>query len=305
MKQQIAKTIRKTRDITYSIWLFTYSDLKTIVFPKTVFAVATLCSGERLIKGSQPEIGTIAGAVTAAALWTWLNLLPLTMLNQYDEDSIKEDAENKPWRPIPAGRISSKETRVLMVGGYLIAMLGSLGYLGGSWESVALLVEGLVYNRIQAGNGQFLVRNMLNAVGYMTFASGAARVAATYAGTMLREETLGWWLLLLGGIIATTIQFQDLYDQRGDSLRGRKTIPLLASDRVARMTVAAPILVWSCVASTFWELSSYSSAPQALLGIFIVYRLFRYRGPRDDKKSFLLWNLWVMILYCLPMGSKV
>lgn len=244
----------------------------------------------------------IVSTIPAVIFWNWLNLLPLAMSNQLGVRSIEEDRINKPWRPIPAGSLSREETRILMVASYAGAILASF-YLGGFWESIALVVEGWVYNGLEGGNGNSIVRNALNAVGYMTFASGAARVACFRSGTELQSETAAWFILL-GGVIATTVQFQDLYDQEGDSARGRQTFPLVAGDGMVRLTTAFFIALWSWVCPAFWNLALCDFLSPLVLSALITFRLYRYRSAKEDKRSFLIWNAWVMTLYLLPLRSS-
>ena len=66
--------------------------------------------------------------------------------------------------------------------------------------------------RVGGANHSYLARNVLNATGYMTFAAGAAKVACIKSGTEIQEGAY-LWSVLLGAVIATTIQFQDLYDR--------------------------------------------------------------------------------------------
>ncbi|MCJ1374218.1 hypothetical protein MMC20_005450 [Loxospora ochrophaea] len=297
------KQKRSIRYHIHSLWLFTFSDLKTIVVPKTIFGIVTVLSGQKLTTDIEPEFATVLACTPLIIAWIWLNLLPLDISNQYNEKSILEDKENKPWRPIPAGRLAINETRWLMVSSYIAAFLAS-SYLGGMAECILLMVEGSIYNELDGANNSLLARNFLNAAGYMTFASGAARVACKASGTQLRGSS-SLWLILLSTVIMTTIQFQDLYDQKGDALRGRRTIPLLAGDSAARLTVVVPIAVWSWLCPAFWELEPQGFILSNTLGVIIIFRLFCYRCVKEDKRSFLIWNLWVMSLYALPLVKNV
>lgn len=283
----------------YSLWLFTYSDIKTIIIPKILFGIATLLSGRNLTNDNCPAISVVIRCIPLIMLWTWLNLLPLDVNNQRGAESILEDKANKPWRPIAAGRLTAKEAQILMFGAYAIALYVS-PYLGCSLECIAIILAGWVYNVMEGANQSFLARNLLNALGYMLFASGAAKVACTSSKTQLRQDSLAWFFLL-GGVIATTIQFQDLYDQKGDALRGRRTIPLLAGDRMARLTISIPIAIWSFACPMFWRMGLFGFVVPVGLGSIITVRLYRYRSVYEDKRSFLVWNAWIMSLYFLPV----
>ena len=282
----------------YSLWLFTVSDIKTIVIPKTAFGTITLLSGPTLTTSPRPGWLTIVRCLPLVLTWTWLNLLPLAMNNEHRQADVEEDKKNKPWRPIPAGRLSAEETKSLMLTCYVAAILGS-AYLGGLVECLALIIQGWIYNELGAANDSFLTRNVMNATGYMTFAAGAAKVACLHSGTTMQKEAY-IWLLLLGVVIATTIQFQDLYDKEGDRARGRRTIPLIVGDGYARLCVALPVAVWSLLCPTFWHLDARGFLWPSLLASVVIFRLFRYRSVSADKISFKVWNAWVLALYLLP-----
>lgn len=287
----------------YTLWLFTFSDLKTIVIPKTTFGVITLLSGPILTTSPPPGWLTVVRCIPIIMMWTWLNLLPLAMNNEHREDDVEEDKKNKPWRPIPAGRLSIKETKYLMLISYVAAIIQS-ACLGGLPECLALIVQGWIYNELGAANDSYLTRNVLNATGYMTFAAGAAKVACIHSGTTMQRGAYPWFLLL-GVVIATTIQFQDLYDQKGDSARGRRTVPLVVGDGRARWSVGLPIAVWSLLCPAFWRLDARGFLLPLLLGAVIIFRLFSYRGVSADKTSFKVWNAWVVVLYLLPFVKTI
>ncbi len=225
------------------------------------------------------------------------------MNNEHRQADVEEDKKNKPWRPIPAGRLSVEETRSFMLASYVVAILGS-AYLGGLPECLALIVQGWIYNELGGANESFLTRNILNATGYMTFAAGAAKVACIHSGTAMQRETYIWFVLL-GVVIATTIQFQDLYDQQGDRVRGRRTIPLVLGDGIARVSVGLPVAVWSLLCPAFWRLDTRGFVLPVTLGAVVIFRLFHYRSVSADKTSFKVWNAWVVVLYLLPFVKAV
>ena len=176
------------------------------------------------------------------------------MNNLYSGDDLEEDRNNKPWRPIPAGRLSIEETRFFMVGSYIAAILASV-YIEGFPECLAIMVQGWVYNELGAANDSCLTRNILNATGKMNFAAGVAKVACTQFGTIMQVGPYPWFMFH-GAVIATTIQFQDLYDQNGDSARCRRTVPLVVGDSIARLSIGVPIAVWSILCPAFWHLDA-------------------------------------------------
>jgi 4-hydroxybenzoate polyprenyltransferase len=288
----------------HTLWLFNYSDLKTIVIPKTSFALIALLSNPRSpTSAPHSTLALLPRCICPSLMWTWLNLLPLSMCNQFREGDVDEDRQNKPWRPIPAGRITVTQTKYLMMASYMTAILASI-YLGGLLECCALVFEGWVYNEVGAANDNLLARNLLNALGYMTFAAGAVKVACIQAETRLSSD-FHLWMVLLAAVVATTIQFQDLYDQAGDRLRGRQTMPLLVGDTRTRVTIGLAVMVWSLVCPTFWRLDARGFVLQVSLAVIIVGRLYCYRTVKADKVSFKVWNVWIVALYALPFIKKI
>lgn len=298
LPSQATKPHRTLLYHAYSLWLFTVSDLKTIVMPKTAFGTITLLSGPVLTRSPRPGWLTVVRCLSMVMMWTWLNLLPFAMNNQYRKADVEEDKKNKPWRPIPAGRLSIEETKNLMLATYVAAVLGS-AYLGALPECLALIVQGWIYNELGATNDSYLARNFVNATGYMTFAAGAAKVACVHSGTTLQTGVYSWFLLL-GVVIATSVQIQDIFDQEGDSARGRRTIPLVVGDGSARLSVGLPVAVWSLLCPAFWRLDGRDFLLPVVLGAVVIFRLFRYKGVSADKTSFKVWNAWVVVLYLLP-----
>ena len=96
---------------------------------------------------------------------------------------------------------------------------------------------------------------------------------------------------------------QDPYDQEGDRLRDRRTIPLFFGDRTARYTIAIPMLISSLLAPVLWQLSAAAFLPFAVLGLLVTTRLMAipHNTPRSDKLTFLYWNVWIIYLILLPL----
>jgi 4-hydroxybenzoate polyprenyltransferase len=92
----------------HTIYLFTVQDFVTCLLP----VVSTLLVRKTDISkpAFQTAFACIAGPVSSpsafvhALLWHYAHLLHCNLANQYN--GREEDAVNKPWRPIAAGRIS-------------------------------------------------------------------------------------------------------------------------------------------------------------------------------------------------------
>ena len=135
----------------YSIWLFTFSDLKTIVFPSTIFglfngvAVALNDANTPSSHLHLPPPGRILSTMPLVVFWVWINLLPFAIDNQRQPESIQEDSLNKPWRVMPCQRLSSKAAKHLMLAFYVLAVFVSF-YLETLPQCLTLILLGCWYN---------------------------------------------------------------------------------------------------------------------------------------------------------------
>ena len=283
----------------YSVWLFTFSDLKTIVFPQSTFGIATALSGSLLIETFPSNSLMVISRLPLVALWVWMNLLPFAINNQRQPKAIEEDKLNKPWRSMPSKRLTPGEAKTLMFITYSAAVVLSK-YLGAVKPCVMLIIFGWVYNDLGGADKDPVVRNIINGLGYLSFAFGATIIAS---GHSIFNRVAYCWLLIIGAVVVTTVQLQDMADQEGDSMRGRRTVPLVYGDRPARWTIAIPVVFWSFVCPAFWS-SPFGFILPVVLGIIVSARVLTIRTLRADKLTFKLWNLWMMILYLIPLIKK-
>ncbi|KAL8651747.1 MAG: hypothetical protein Q9210_003078 [Variospora velana] len=159
-----------------TIWLFTFSDLKTIVGPKTVFGLVNSLAAPEFGVGSSPEAASLLRRTVIVAVWTWINLLPFAIDNQRQPAAIAEDSVNKPWRPMPSKRLTEQRARQIMFALYPVAGLTSC-YFGGLRQCIALVALGYWYNDRGGADSSFVVRNFINACGFVCYSSGAMEVA--------------------------------------------------------------------------------------------------------------------------------
>ncbi|KAF2837173.1 hypothetical protein M501DRAFT_995702 [Patellaria atrata CBS 101060] len=286
-------SIRQLPYHVYTIWLFTRSDLKTIWGPNTLFAVVFALA--------DPSTSTleVMKRVPIAGFWVWCQLLPFDIDNQRKPDSIMEDVINKPWRPLPSKRLTPDQAFRVMLVFYVVAILSSL-YTGGLPSCLYLVALGYWYNDLRGSDGSCIVRNLINALGYLGFASGAVEVLSNRSLSLLEPKAYQWFVVV-ALVILTTIQAQDLQDQEGDSQRGRWTMPLVIGDSAARSTVAIGVGIWSYLCPVFWQVGMKWLALSLLLGSVVGGRFLVYRNPKADKVSFRLYNAWIVSLYVLPL----
>lgn len=288
-----------------TIWLFTYTDLKTIVGPETAFGILSALSGPILTTTQSPNLSVILSRTPRVAFWCWINLLPFAIDNQRQPEAIEEDGENKPWRSMPSRRLSETDAKWLMLSLYPAAIVASLK-LGGLKQCLALVFLGWWYNDLGGANYSCITRNFINACGFLSYASGATEVASRSELLDSPFKPTAWpWFLIIGAIVFTSVQTQDMYDQPGDSLRGRKTVPLVVGDHYARLSIAIAMTCWSVVCPTFWHLGPGTYAMSMITGAIVTFRTLTKRSVPADKLTFRIWNLWMVILYLMPLFKRI
>ncbi|KAH9851147.1 UbiA prenyltransferase family [Lenzites betulinus] len=279
----MARTLRKVPYFLHTLFLFTKSDIKTTVIPVSSLAAASapLASPLRL-----PHV----------IFWVWFHVLQFDMSNQaMDPD---EDAKNKSDRPIPAGRMSLSQTRLLR---WLIVpacwRLSAL-YSGETvWASVALAALTLIYNELAAHRQHWIIRNVVNALGFASFEVGATLVAGV---DPTRMDGIALCSVLASvGIFATTIHTQDFKDVDGDRSIGRRTIPIVFGE-AARWTVIVPLCMWSLGLSVFWGLDVITAAAFTALAVYIGILYLRAQSVHEYQKAFYWYNLWLSCAHILP-----
>lgn len=159
-----------------------------------------------------------------------------------------------------------------------------------------------MYNDLHGADEHYAIRNLINAAGFMTYNYGTSRVAVgpQHALNPVMEYQ---WVPLVGGVVLTTLQMQDMSDQKGDAERGRGTVPLVWGDGVARWSIAGPVLVWSVVCPVFWQLgfSSWGFVVAVAVGGVLAGRVLLLKGVECDKVTWKVWCGWMMVLYSLPL----
>ncbi|CAJ2511291.1 Uu.00g069160.m01.CDS01 [Anthostomella pinea] len=296
----------------YSIWLFTFSDLKTIVFPETLFGLLTALSQTA---AGPTATGSAAGITKLdiiqrsplVLLWVWINLLPFAINNQRRPEAIAEDAINKPWRTMPTGRWSQTQAKNIMAFLYVVAVVFSWR-MGGLRSSLALIGLGFWYNDGGGADVHALVRNLINALGFTSFGTGALEMALNRrmrfepAALMdMGTPSLEKWLIVVAAIVFTTVHTQDMYDQEGDAQRGRLTVPLQMGETTARWAIGVFMPCWGLFCPYFWQCGWLGYALTTPLAAAVAYRSLAFRTVEEDKTTFRIWNAWMVGLYVLPL----
>ena len=283
-----------------TLWLFTRSDHKTFVFPETTFGVLSALSGKPL-SSNTPDLVAVLRRVPAVLLWTWLNTFVFVLANQRLPQSIQEDLLNKPWRPLAAGRITEEQTRRLLTTSIPATLAIVFFFLGATEETLMIFCGSWVYNDLGGADESFIIRNFMIGLSFSVWCSGALRVASASRDI---TPTAYLWLTIVGVVVFTTIQVQDLKDQAGDCVRRRRTAPLVLGDVAARWGVAVPVLAWSLLCPMFWNVGVFGYLIPIGYGIVIATRVLVIRHRAGDRTTWRLWSYWLVLLYSLPLLKK-
>ncbi|KAH7920720.1 hypothetical protein BV22DRAFT_1020693 [Leucogyrophana mollusca] len=266
----------------YTMYLFTKSDVKTILLPITIFAVAAAPT-------------TSLCRFVHCTFWTWFHLLQFCVSNQCL--SPEEDARNKPWRPIPSLRLSVTQASALRWALLPLCLLVSACYnvmtLG-----IIFATSVILHNELKLGSHWF-TRNALNAMGYATFDSAATLIAQTdRTHTSDASAITAYYISTL--VIFTTIHAQDFQDEKGDRWEGRRTIPIVMPE-AGRISMPVTLIFWSVLLSFHWGSSTVISGLLLSLGTLVGLRFTLLRTPEADRISYILYNVWLAIARIVPL----
>ncbi|KAJ3861740.1 UbiA prenyltransferase family [Lentinula novae-zelandiae] len=261
-----------TWDFLVTLQLFNQSDMKTIVFPVTVFSQAL---------ASHHTVSQFFLAV----FWIWMHLLYFTVTNQTFGTSPEEDAVNKPNRPIPAKRISVDSAIILRWVLVPVDLALSL-YAGAVPSGMAICVLTSIYCS-GGGHSHWLSKNGCCAGFYALFEYGATQIADS--SEKLNRNQLG---AIIGSalIIFTTIHAQDFRDDEGDALLGRRTFTL-SFPVFSRITMPILLSVWSIALCLLSEANQFVMLVLVALGAVTGIRFLTLKSAKDDRLSYLYYNV--------------
>ncbi|KAK0614630.1 UbiA prenyltransferase family-domain-containing protein [Immersiella caudata] len=300
----------------YTLWLFTYSSHKDTVYPSVAFAASTALSSPFNFS-VHPSPITILTSLFTSLLWAWLALLFFSLHNQHHPSSVLEDAINKPWRPLPSGRITTSQTRVLLLTCYPV--WGGISYhFGCTRQCVGLTLVTLYYCELGGCQQGGFMRNLLNALGYSFFFAGALQVFISMGNNGVVDLEMGVdvyegkplvWLIAVCALIFTTVHAQDFRDEEGDRARGRKTVQTTLGDAASRWLVVVGAGLWSVVVSVMleleWVVVSVLLALAACLGWFMLPCLLCERTVEKDVRAYKAWIAWAVAVILAPLMQTV
>ncbi|KAI0311110.1 UbiA prenyltransferase family [Amylostereum chailletii] len=278
----MASALDAVASAVYTTFLFTKSDIKTMVIPISFFAVAAapILTWSRL-----PHV----------IFWIWCMAFQFTLSNQ--TLSPEEDAINKSDRPIPSGRISLDNAIRLRWLSIPICLLLSACYsLETIYGCAGVIILTMLYDDRQWST-RWWFKNGLNGLGYASFELGATLIAG--ANRHALDRTAVRAVLASAGVIATTIHAQDFKDEDGDRAVGRRTIPILYPS-FSRWSIGVTLLAWSALLSYVWALDAYMTVAFVSLAAMIGVRFYTLRTVPEDQITYYWYNVWLSMVHILP-----
>lgn len=269
-----------------------------MIYPNLIFGVVNTMAGSKMTTNQAPSLLETIHTLPAVFFWLWMNLLLFNVANQRLPASLVEDEVNKPWRPIPSKRITTSSARHFLL--CLVPIVLICAHLQGVvWHSLCLIVLTWMYNDLEGADEHFLVRNIINSLGMGFYSSGAMAIAC--GRHHITSPTGYQWIGVVSAIVLTTLQVQDMGDQAGDRLKGRKTLPLVMGDGFARWTIASSVMLWSIAGPAFWRPGMLAYVLPFLTGSTLALRVLLLKSIESDKASWKMWCVWMVSMYLTPL----
>ncbi|KAG1818172.1 UbiA prenyltransferase family [Suillus subaureus] len=281
MSRFTATTLRCALRHFETAWLFTRSDLKTTIFPVMIFTTVV-----------SPRHNPLD--LSCALCWLWFHLFQFNASNQ--SYSAHEDILNKPWRPVPSGRISVKDSRALRWG----LMVICLGF--SSLFSLDVVITSGVYTVFLIMHDDFhlshhpIFKNLCSAGGYVTNELGSSLILSRESSL---DRTSIKALFCSALVILLTIHAQDFADVNGDRRSGRRTPPIVALEG-SRIYMLCALPLFSFALASFWSLGPFSTVLFVSMGSWVGIRYFLFRDEICDQSNYRLYNIWLMGVHLLP-----
>jgi 4-hydroxybenzoate polyprenyltransferase len=203
-----------------------------------------------------------------------------------------EDALNKPHRPIPSGRITLEDARTLRWVLAPICLAYSKTLYGDevAYSSIAIAVLLFLYNEL-GGDSHWSCRDVVNAGLFAMFEVGASLVASD--DRHILPNTTVKAILVNALLYATTNFSQDFKDVIGDSLVGRRTLPIVFPT-FARSILLPCMVGWSLGLVALWHLKAGFAVPFVGFSVLVGWMFFVNKSAAQDKKTTKLYlvRMW-------------
>jgi 4-hydroxybenzoate polyprenyltransferase len=96
-----------------------------------------------------------------------------------------------------------------------------------------------------------------------------------------------------------------MYDQEGDVARSRRTLPLVIGDTAARRIICVFTHIWRVSCPMFWHAPTLEYTVSVMLAGTVGFWTICYKSVADDKRTFVIWNVWMASVYTLPLTGHL
>ncbi|KAG1734496.1 UbiA prenyltransferase family-domain-containing protein [Suillus lakei] len=279
-----ATTLRSALRHFETAWLFTRSDFKTVIFPVMIFTIVV-----------SPHHNPLA--LSRALCWLWFHLFQANVSNQSNSD---EDEINKPWRPVPSGRISVEDSRTLLWGLVVFCLcLSSLFSFNVFITSGVYTVLVIMHDDLHLSHHPTF-KNFCNTGAYVAYELGCLFIMS---GESSLDGTSTKALSCSALVILLTIHAQDFADVNGDRKSGRQTLPIVAPEG-SRIYMLCVLPLLSSALSLCWSLGPLCSFFFVSIGSWVGLRYFLFRGEICDQSNYWLYNMWLIGVHLLPANAR-
>ncbi|KAK7457002.1 hypothetical protein VKT23_010305 [Stygiomarasmius scandens] len=111
-------------------------------------------------------------------------------------------------------------------------------------------------------------------------------------------------ILASGLIFSLTGHAQDFRDRSGDALLGRRTIPLILPQTIARWSLILAMSGLTLGLIKLWEPPVLVAALFGLLGVITSAKFAIDYSEEQDRKTFRWYELWLIMAHFLPLFER-
>jgi 1,4-dihydroxy-2-naphthoate octaprenyltransferase len=164
------------------------------------------------------------------------------------------------------------------------------------------------YNDYGGGNKSGIIRNLFCGAGFACYFGGAVNIA-TSSKVSMSSIAWKWTFIVTLGVLATTIQTQELRDEAGDRARDRRTLVTELGRKLALWTVFPTVTFWSIYIPLIFFGGSWTVAllPLGFGGALLTTAIRSYYNDNNklDRQLYKLWCLWMFGFCPLPFLVSV
>lgn len=278
----ISSKLLKEANLTY---LFIKSDVLAVIVPGTLTLLASWIS-------SDMSLTVLPLYFLCSLSFCLLFLYTVCLSNQVL--SIAEDRKNKPWRPLPSNLVTTEGVHGRLIFANILFLLLSyylhVFHFAVLWQFVTFLCHnGGLHAQLVGKNLVFMTLGV-----FILFCSQWQIIQPLDSLVYQYAVALSIWSGL-------AFHLQDMRDQEGDQLIGRKTLPLAIGDKKARIVltlfflILSPLLIFLLFSTQINAQQLLEDRILSILFVLIVlfnwliaYRIWNFKTARGDHRTYML-----------------